>query len=222
MQKPDVAHSTQAIEGEDPAVIGRIQALQLLGSLGVGVGLGATSGCQSDHDTTHSNEAQAKTPRTLSESDFRLLVRLTETIIPKTDTAGAIEAGVPDFVDAALSAMSPAQLAALAGSAEGFWDNLPALFAEGFRWIEELSLGLHGKSFLELGDSQQFTLLESAYAAAETDNSFGRRARFLRALKHLTAEAYYTSQEGLINELGYKGNMALEMSKLECTPPRRG
>src|SRR5690348_11685951 len=88
--------------GKDGAVpvIGRRRALQLLGTVGIAGGLAGSSGCHSDHEVRRDN-VQAPI-RTLSEADFRLLSRLTELIIPKTETAGAAEAGVPEFIDAAL------------------------------------------------------------------------------------------------------------------------
>ena len=41
---------------------------------------------------------------------------------------------------------------------------------------------------------------------------------FFRLLKNLTADGYYTSRVGLIDELGYKGNTALSQFP-SCTVP---
>src|SRR5207244_3921023 len=100
--------------------------------------------------------------------------------------------------------------------ADVFWDNPRVLFADGLRWMEEQTHTAHGKGFLELDEARQFTLLEAAYTALEAGNTLGRSAQFLRALKNLTVEGYYTSQEGLLNELGYKGNTPHGMSQVDC------
>ena len=41
---------------------------------------------------------------------------------------------------------------------------------------------------------------------------------FFRLLKNLTADGYYTSRVGLVDELGYKGNTALPQFP-SCTVP---
>ncbi len=196
-------------------VVGRRHALQLLGSIGITGGLAASTACQSTRATSRYVPAQP-VQRTLSEADFALLCRLTALIIPKTDTAGALEAGVPDFIDSSLPTMSSAQLATMSGSAHVFLDKPSLLFADGLRWMEEQAVAAHGNGFLELQEAQQSALLEAVYAEMESTESPGRSAQFLRALKNLTVEAYYTSQEGLIDELGYKGNTPQQMSQLEC------
>jgi hypothetical protein len=43
-------------------------------------------------------------PRTLSPSEMDLVARLTDLVIPRTDTPGASDAGVPEFIDRRLSA----------------------------------------------------------------------------------------------------------------------
>jgi hypothetical protein len=155
-------------------------------------------------------------PRTLAEPEFALLSRLTALIIPKTKTGGALEAGVPDFIDASLAAISGAQMAAMTGSADVFWDNAAILFADGLHWIDAQAITAHSKAFLELDEAVQVSTLEAAYAALGAAGSSGRNAQFLRALKSMTVHAYYTSEVGLIEELGYSGNTPRLMSQLHC------
>ena len=50
------------------------------------------------------------------------------------------------------------------------------------------------------------------------DNSYARLpARFFRLLKNLTADGYYTSRVGLLDELGYGGNTAM-LTFPSCVP----
>jgi gluconate 2-dehydrogenase gamma chain len=213
MHEPTVAkhYEVGRIDGSD--VIGRRQALQLLCSAGVAGGLATSAACHSNHGGKEGRASAAPIQHTLSEPDFALLSRLTEIIIPKTDTAGAIEAGVPEFVDAALAA---AEVVAISARPDMPTDNLPVLFADGLRWIDEQAKTAYGHGFLELAETRQFALLESSYAAVEASTAIHRSAQFLRTLKNMTVEGYYTSQEGLIDELGYKGNTPHNIAEEGC------
>lgn len=204
---------------ESPSLIGRRRALQFLGAIGVGGGLSTGLSGVLASDPAKAPAAPARAPSTLPETDFRLLNRLVDIIIPPTETAGAVQAGVPEFIDAALVTMSGAQLAAMSGSAEAFGDNAPVLFADGFRWIDDTSQARHGRRFLDLGAAEQEALLGILFTEAEAQpNPHGRGSQFLRSLKGLTATAYYTSEPGLMKELGYKGNMPLMEFKADCDP----
>jgi hypothetical protein len=202
----------------DPSsLIGRRKALQLLGLIGVGGGLSAGLAGALAPDPTKGSPPSMPVPSTLPDADFRLLSRLVDIIIPPTETAGAVQAGVPQFIDAALVTMSGAQLASMSGSADVFADNAPVLFADGFRWIDDTSQTKHGRNFLELGAAEQEILLGTLFAVAEVDPSPpGRGSQFLRSLKGLTVTAYYTSEPGLMKELGYKGNVPRMAFKVDC------
>lgn len=47
------------------------------------------------------------------------------------------------------------------------------------------------------------------------------KSPFFRAIKNLTADGYYTSKIGLVDELGYKGNHAIDGFP-SCTTPEIG
>jgi len=71
---------------------------------------------------------------------------------------------------------------------------------------------------MELTDSDQVSLLEGLFAEAETGSAMGRGAQFLQSLKTLTVSAYYTSEDGLLKELGYKGNTMRMEFHMDCDP----
>lgn len=190
------------VTGSDTPLMGRREALQLFGLLGAGGAMAAKAWSIPGQGAGNAVPA----PAALATADFAFLRRLTEIIIPKTETAGAIEAGVPEFIASVLPAMSGEELALMAENVDLTSDNPPVLFADGFRWIDDRARSAHGRDFMSMTESQQAELLASLYAAAESGQPVGRGPQFLRALKALTVEGYYTSREGLIDELGYKGN----------------
>lgn len=203
-------------------LIGRRKALQLIGLAGVGGAFINGSGRTIAYGAAGAPAQPARVSHSLPEADFALMSRLMEIIIPKTDTAGAAEAGVPEFVDSALVTMSGAQMATMSGSADVFTDNPPVLFADGFQWIRGQARARKGAEFMELAASDQVSLLEGLFAEVEAGSAKGRGAQFLRSLKTLTASAYYTSEDGLMRELGYKGNTMRMEFRMECDPKSAG
>lgn len=87
-----------------PELITRRQALHRIGLALGGIATapvlsGVLGGCQ----TPSGEEAVAYTYQTLGESQQRTLAALVDRIIPATDTPGAAEAGVPQFIDKMLA-----------------------------------------------------------------------------------------------------------------------
>lgn len=115
------------------------------------------------------------------------LALLSDLIIPPTETAGSAGAGVPAYID----------LVASGNEEQG------KLLREGMAWIESA----HG--FFECGEEEKIALLRPLCDAADDGKLDVPGAKFFLALKSLTADGYYTSRIGLIEELGYKGNTAL-------------
>lgn len=148
---------------------------------------------QHQHGDEPPPPAAAYTPRTCSRSEMELIAKLTDLIIPRTDTPGASDAGVPEFIDRRLTA-SP---------------DLAAAFRRG--------LSLLDSGFIQLPAERQIAILtelsNAATNAPDTD-----RGRFFRLLKDLTIDGYYSSRDGLVEELGWHGNTFLSEFK-GCTHP---
>jgi len=131
--------------------------------------------------------------RFFNAHDFETISRISELIIPASDTPGAIEAGVPEYIDIVIARDTDQQL----------------LTADGLRWLDsEAGRITQGKNFLDLREEQQVSLLEPLFEAADANSSIVRNVQFFALIKRLTADGYYTSKIGLIDELGYKGNTA--------------
>jgi gluconate 2-dehydrogenase gamma chain len=169
----------------------RREALKIIGAVGVTCAF-PFSANQLYGQHAHPSE-QAPTappaPRFFNATQLLLISRLTDLIIPPTDTPGAAAAGVPAYIDMVVS--QDPRLKTL------FQEELPRLDA-----ISESRFTT--TSFLELTEAQQVEILTSLSQAPP-----GSDAAFFQALKNLTVDGYYTSRIGLVQELGYNGDAML-------------
>lgn len=132
-------------------------------------------------------------PKFFTADEGRVVARLADLIIPPTDSPGATTAGVPHYIDSVV-AQNPRQ---------------QPVFREGLAWLDAAATNLHGKKFLELSEGQQVEILTPLSEAADNGRLDEPGARFFGSMKNLTADGYYTSYAGLVQELGYQGNQAL-------------
>ena len=123
-------------------------------------------------------------PGYFSEQDFAAVSRISDLIIPNTDTPGAVAAGVPGYIDAVVGASKPLQETCRAGLA-----------------------------LLRQSEKPELVLLTEWSLSRE-----GAGGKFFQLMKNLTADGYYTSYTGLIEELGYKGNTALAQFPVSTIP----
>lgn len=130
--------------------------------------------------------AAPQKPKAFDEAQFKLLSTLTELIIPKTDTPGAIDAGVPFIIDANASNQT----------------GLKTRLLEGMTSLDEQVRKERGKSFLELDNKDQIAVLTPMSLNTTTDSG-----RFFKMLKDMTIDAYYSTPEGLQQELGWNGRV---------------
>ena len=133
-------------------------------------------------------------PKAFTSAEFETLSQVAERIIPATDTAGAIGAGVPQYIDEVVS-LNPEH---------------KRRFQAGLKWIDKESGRRFRKKFVKLTEAQQVELLTPLSNAVDAGRETGAGERFFGLVKRLTADGYYTSQVGLVRELEYKGNTALE------------
>ncbi len=173
-------------------------ALKIIGAIGATCAY-PFAGDELHGQTAHDAEHHAGTPSAsfFREPDFATLSRVSDLIIPPTATAGAIQAGVPLYIDRVVSISAAHQ----------------ELVAEGLRYLDAEAQRLKPQSkFLGLDESQQLAILEplcEAYDRDPASTTLPRSVEFFGLIKSLTADGYYTSQPGLIDELGYKGNHAM-------------
>lgn len=127
-------------------------------------------------------------PRFLTPEQAGLTSRLCDLILPRTATAGALDVGVPEWIDLALSL----------GEAE---DQLA--FLGGLAWIEQRSSTLHGGGFTSLGEAGQVALLQEIGDGHDSNaDNLEAGAAFFSDLKRRTLFAYFTSEKGRVEALG--------------------
>ena len=127
------------------------------------------------------------TPRALTADQARTLDVVAELIIPATDTPGAREAGVPQFVDRAIANWSAP------GDAKALRDGLTRMDAD--------ARAAHGASFAAITPIQQTNLL-TRYDAEATRPAPGAR-HFFSTLKELATVGYFTSEPGATKAVRY-------------------
>jgi hypothetical protein len=140
-------------------------------------------------------------PQNFGEQEFAVISRIADLIIPPTNTPGAAAAGVPRYIDEVVTA-NPGH---------------KARFRAGLKWLDSAA-AKSGKKFLELDEAQQVAILKPLSAAADSGRTQSDGARFFALMKSMTADGYYTSRIGLVDELGYKGNTVLGAFP-ECNHP---
>jgi hypothetical protein len=185
----------------------RREALKIIGAVGVTCAFPFSANelyGQHVHPPGRAAEQEAKPgapfePRFFTPPQLLVISRLTDLIIPPTDTPGAAAAGVPEYIDLVVNEDAKLQL----------------IFREGLPRLDTMSESRFATSgFLQLTEAQQVELLTSLSEAAEQkrlpgESPTGGDAAFFNAIKSLTADGYYTSRIGLLQELGYNGNAYL-------------
>ena len=130
------------------------------------------------------------TPKALTMDQARVLTAVAETIMPATDTPGATEVGVPQFIDRALATWcDPAD-------AERIRAGLNRLDAD--------AKASQGVAFIALTPDQQTALLAKCDAeAVAAARAKPPSPHFFALLKDLTTAGYFTSEVGATKALRY-------------------
>lgn len=133
-------------------------------------------------------------PRFFTPEELEIVDALSDLIIPTDEhSPGAHAAGVAPFVDAMLAAANPAY------AEEG---ELRRGFKAGLQSAAAACLELNGATFADCSPSQRERLLRRLSEAGEKTPE----GDFFALLKEWTVDAYYSSEIGIHQELGYKGN----------------
>lgn len=124
--------------------------------------------------------------RTLDVTQRAILDAATERIIPTTDTPGANEARVTEFVDVMLT--------------DWYDADERSRFLDGVADMDSVSVSRSGETYAEASEAEQVDLLRTLASDAA-----GTPARqFFDRLKELTLVGYYTSELGMTIELQHE------------------
>lgn len=140
-------------------------------------------------------------PVFLNEDEARLVAEVTETILPRTDTPGAKDAGVPAFIDTLVGEVYKPE------EQESFRKGLAALNAEAQK--------AYGDAFADCAPEQQVELIKAQNAKALEGSVKGaangwwnagaaQERPFILQLKELTLLGFFTSEAGATQVLQYK------------------
>jgi len=128
----------------------------------------------------------------LTPSELETIAVLSDLILPASPTAGgAVDAGVPDFIEFIIKDLPTHQLP----------------IQGGLMWLQSESNQRFNNRFDDLTEEQQKTILDDiAYPDTEMENpQFEPGRKFFGRLRNLVLTGYYTTKMGL-EDLGYVGN----------------
>ncbi len=167
----------------------RRQALQRAGlvlgyAISAPVIAGIMNGCKSTPDLTYK-------PVFFTEEQAGLVSEVAAIIIPKTDTPGAKEVGVPAFIDQLIK--------------QCYKKEDQDRFIAGLAEFDEGAKKAYGDSFLDLETAKQKEYVKKTHDAALDASKAGtvKDKPFILMVKELTVVGFYTSEEGARKILQY-------------------
>lgn len=127
--------------------------------------------------TVQSRIVQGQAFRTLTAAEQALVSGLADRILPSTDTPGALDVRVPEFIDLLLT--------------EWYDESDRDRFLEGLSAIDEFARVEAGAPFMSLDESARLGVMEALDSSGQGGDGAG--AAFAQ-LKALTVYGYFTSE----------------------------
>jgi glucoside 3-dehydrogenase (cytochrome c) hitch-hiker subunit len=140
-------------------------------------------------------------PRTLSPHQNQTVTAIAEMIIPRTETPGATDAGVPAFIDLIVT--------------EWYTDEQRARFLNGLVDVDARAQRRFNKEFVACSPHQESAILTELGAQMLSDAALTKAQpgfdgdpeptdNFYQSLRNLILTGYYTSEAGATAELNYQ------------------
>jgi hypothetical protein len=148
----------------------------------------------------------AWTPQWIRPERARMLEALVDSILPATDTPGALQARVQVFVDLALRDCCTA--------------SEQQLFVAGLEALAGECASRHGKPFEACSPEERHALVAPLDAASYQPDT-GPRGSFVRILKDLTLVGFFTSRIGATQSLAYEAVPGGYRGCLELRPGQK-
>lgn len=166
-------------------------SMLLGGAISAGTAAGVLAGC-----TTAPAPEDTTTPMSgfLRPSEMAIITAMADQIIPRTDTPGAIDAGVPAYIDR---------------MASGYYRDIErGVLRAGLMQIATDTMEYRGKTFAELSSEDQVTLMKR-YDQAQYEQTRANAGNptatphFFRMIKELTIIGYCVSEPGATKLMKY-------------------
>ncbi len=132
-------------------------------------------------------------PAFLSTDQAAIVTQVAGIIIPKTDTPGAKEVGVPSFIDLVIK--------------DCYSKEDQDRFLSGLKAFDEEANEAYGDAFLDLEEGQQLEYVKKTHDAAVSAENASQPAPprpFILMMKELTMLGYFTSEVGATKVLQYE------------------
>ncbi|MEJ1097030.1 MULTISPECIES: gluconate 2-dehydrogenase subunit 3 family protein [unclassified Pseudoxanthomonas] len=171
-------------------------ALLMGGAVSAPAILGVLSGCSAEPDTDAAGKKTEWKPVFLTQAQVALVAEVAEVMIPRTDTPGAKDVGVPAFVDKMMKDVYP--------------KDDQTHFLSGLADFEAQAKREHGRAFLELEPAQRAALVKQLHDPAVEEEREAtlplseRRRPFILMMKELTMLGYFMSEPGATQVLQYR------------------
>ncbi|MDZ4760617.1 MAG: gluconate 2-dehydrogenase subunit 3 family protein [Alphaproteobacteria bacterium] len=164
-------------------------AMLLGGAVSSSATLGVLSGCVSAPPA-----AAGAPPRFFTASEAAAVEIISEQILPRTNTPGAIDVGVPAFIDRMM--------------ADFYQEGEQTILRAGLARVEADARAAHGTGFVALASEQQIAQMQvydrEAYERTQLPVATPPApAHFFRMLKELTTLGFFTSETGASQFLRY-------------------
>lgn len=148
--------------------------------------IGVLNGCTAKQDILWK-------PLFLTGDQPSIVSIVSEIIIPRTETPGAKDVGVPEFIDQMLK--------------EVYSEEDQQFFLDGLAAFNEEAIKEHGDEFVDLNDEDQEALVKKLHnAAVEAENTTDPAPKrpFILIMKELTMLGFFTSEPGATQVLQYE------------------
>ena len=172
-------------------------ALLMGGAVSAPAILGVLAGCSAEPGSSAETGAKSEwKPIFLTQAQAALVAEVAEIMIPRTDTPGAKDVGIPAFIDKMLKDAYP--------------KDDQARFVAGLADFEAQAKREHGRAFLELEPALRAALVTQAHGpAVEAERTAPkppaqRHRPFILTMKELTLLGYFTSEPGATQVLQYR------------------
>ncbi|MBC7989495.1 MAG: gluconate 2-dehydrogenase subunit 3 family protein [Luteimonas sp.] len=157
--------------------------------------LGLLSGCSAEPDADVDPNAEWK-PKFLTQAQGALVAEVAEIMIPRTDTPGARDVGIPAFIDTMLK--------------DAYSKDERERFVAGLADFEAQAQSEHARAFLKLEPALRAAMVKKVHdpaveAERQSTLSLDERHRpFILTMKELTLLGYFTSEPGATQVLQYR------------------